>query len=293
VTSRAAIGGVVAVLIYHVCEKGAAMKTDSRMSSGRRREDNDDDDRAGFFLFPIFRGRRMEAIPPFLLMALFLWWGLYVWTPPAPPPPQAPAMPAEVTAARAPEPVAVTTERWGGSVVFPIEGKDSAGKHAAFDVAVLPKDLAWVSKSSSNLSLAGQQIPDDQLAEKLFTPELRDGLSKSKQVMAIGLASQEGQVEEETARALARAQTAAKWLSDAVAPEIGVWMLNLGQFKKSGCPAQTETPDTSWQRPVILVGVKSQDEGVNLTEAFADALGGKSNLPSRDCYTSFDLTRVR
>jgi hypothetical protein len=267
------------------------MKTHPQMPSRRRQED-DDDDRAGFFLFPIFRGRRIEAIPAFLIIALFLWWGLYVWTPPASPP-QAPATPAEVTAAKAPEPVAVATERWGGSVIFPIEGKDSAGKHAAFDVAVLPKDLAWVSKSSTNLSLAGQPIPDDQLAEKLFTPELRDGLSKSKQVMAIGLASQEGQVEEETARAFARAQMAAKWLSDAVAPETGVWMLNLGQFKKSGCPAQTETTDTSWQLPIILVGVKSQDDGVHLAESFADALGGKSNLPSRDCYTSFDLTRFR
>jgi hypothetical protein len=70
-------------------------------------------------------------------------------------------------------------------------------------------------------------------------------------------------------------------------------MLNLGQFKKSGCPAQTETTDTSWQRPVILVGVKSQEEGTNLTEAFTDAIKGKSNLPSRECYTAFDLTKFR
>lgn len=261
------------------------MQSNQRLATGRK--EDDDDDRAGFFLFPLFRGRRMEMIPPLLLFALFLLLGLFAWEAPIP---QAPA-PVQQTAAAAP--VAVETQRWGGSVVFPIEGKDAAGRHAAFDVAVLPKDLAWVSKSSTQLALGGQQVPDDQLTERLFTPELRDGLSRSKQVMAIGLASQEGQVEEETARAASRAQTAAKWLSDAISPETGVWMLNLGQFKKSGCPAQTETNDTSWQRPVILVGVKSQEDGVNLAEAFADAIGGKSNLPSRDCYTAFELSRFR
>lgn len=259
----------------------------------RGRKEDDEDDKAGFFLFPFFRGKRMEMIPPFLLFALFLYYGFYVWQPPAPPEPAAPPIQAAAVPAPAPEPVAVETQRWGGSVVFPIDGKDAAGKRAAFDVAVLPKDLAWVSKSSTNLSQGGDQIPDDQLTSRLFTSELKDGLSKSNQVMAVCLASQEGQVEEETARAASRAQTAAKWLSQAVPPETGIWVLNLGQFKKTGCPAQTETTDTSWQRPVILVGVKSQEEGVDLAQAFADAISGKSNLPSRECYTAFDLSRFR
>ncbi len=259
-------------------------------TSANMQEDEDRRRRRFLFIFPFFLGQRLEMVPPLLLMALFLYYGLYVWMPPAPPPPPEPVAAA---APSAPEPVAVATQRWGSSVIFPIEGKDSAGKHAAFNVAVLPKDLNWVSKSSMQLSQNGETIPDDQLNARLFSPELRDGLSQSKQVLAIGLASQEGQVEEETARAGNRAQTAAKWLSEVVPPETAVWMLNLGQFKKSGCPAQTETTDTSWQRPVILVGVKSQDEGVDLVQAFADAISGKSNLPSRECYTSFDLTRFR
>jgi hypothetical protein len=265
----------------------------SQTQPGGKKNEDDDDDKAAFFLFPFFRGKRLEMVPPFLLLALFLLYGLYVWEKPVPSEPAKPALPQEVTAAPAPEPVAVETQRWGGSVVFPIEGKDQAGRKAAFDVAVLPKDLAWVSKSATNLALAGEPIPDDQTVGRLFTPELRDGLAQSKQVVAVGLASQEGQVEEETARAASRAQTAAKWLSEAVAAETGIWMLNLGQFKKSGCRAQTETTDTSWQRPVIIVGVKSQDDGADLVQAFSDAINGKSNLPSRDCYTAFELTRFR
>ena len=261
------------------------MESNPQMKSTKK--DDGDDDRAGFFLFPFFRGKRMEMIPILALFALFLFLGLYFWDR------SSPALPPQVTAAAAPEPVAVATERWGGSVVFPIEGKDASGKNAAFDVAVLPKELAWVSKSSTHLALAGEQIPDDQLNDRLFTPELREGLGKSRQVMAIGLASQEGQVEEETARAGDRAKNAAAWLTNAVPPETGIWLLNLGQFKKTGCPAQTETTDTSWQRPVIIVGVKSQDEGTDLAQAFANAISGKSNLPSRECYTAFDLSRFR
>jgi hypothetical protein len=262
----------------------------SQMQSATKKKQDDDDDKAAFFLFPLFYGRRLEMVPPFLLFALFLFYGLWVWQKPLPPDP---AAKPEVVAATPPEPVAVETQRWGGSVVFPIEGKDQVGRKAAFDVAVLPKELAWVSKSSTNLALAGEPIPDDQLIARLFTPELREGLAQSKHVLAVGLASQEGQVEEETARAANRAQTAAKWLSEAVAADTGIWALNLGQFKKSGCRAQTETTDTSWQRPVIIVGVKSQDDGADLVQAFSDAIAGKSNLPSRECYTAFDLTRVR
>jgi hypothetical protein len=253
-----------------------------------KRKEEEEEDCAGFFLFPFFRGRRWEMIPPLLLLGIFIWFAVFWLEKPAP---QQPA-PQAVTAA-APEAVKVETQRWGSSIIFPIEGKDGAGRRAAFDVAVLPKELSWVSKSASQLSQGAEVIPDDQLTARLFSQELRDGLGQSKQVMAVGLASQEGQVEEETQRAANRSRTAAGWLANAVSPETGIWLLNLGQFKKSGCTAQTETSDTSWQRPVILVGIKSQDEGTDLAQAFADAISGKSNLPSRDCYSSFELTRFR
>jgi hypothetical protein len=269
--------------------KGIAMQKDQQVDSSKKRKEDEDEDRAVFFWFPFFRGRRVEMIPSLLLLALFLWFALYNREAPAPKEAIAP----QPAVAALPEPVKVETQRWGSSVIFPIEGKDGAGRGAAFDVAVLPKELSWVSKSSTQLANGGEIVPDDQLAARLFTQELRDGLGQSKQVIAIGLASQEGQVEEETQRAASRAQTAAGWLSNAVAPETGIWLLNLGQFKRTGCKAQTETTDTSWQRPVILVGIKSQDEGTDLVQAFADAISGKSNLPSRDCYSSFDLTRFR
>ena len=206
-----------------------------------------------------------------------------------------PAAVEQPVAAIAEEPktdVKVQTQRWGSSVVFPIEGKDLAQKRAAFDVAVLPADLAWARKSSTELVQGGTEIAEDEAAARIFSAELRDGLSRSLEVIAVGLASQEGQRAEETERAKRRAASAAGWLSTAVEGNVPIWTLNLGQFRGS-CKATTEAADTGWQRPVIIVGIRSQETGVNLSEAFADAISGKSNLPSRDCYTNFDLARFR
>lgn len=111
-------------------------------------------------------------------------------------------------------------------------------------------------------------------------------------MIAVGVASQEGQLEEEAERARQRAVTAAGWLSAAVPAEKGIWTLNLGQFK-GACKAAEGATGTGWQRPLIIVGIREQEDGVNLTEAFGDAISGKSNLPSRDCYTNFDLTLFR
>jgi len=44
---------------------------------------------------------------------------------------------------------------------------------------------------------------------------------------------------------------------------------------------------------VIFVGIRPEDEDVRLSEAFADAISDKTNLPSQQCYTSFDITRIR
>ena len=188
--------------------------------------------------------------------------------------------------------VKVETQRWGASVVFPIEGKDLAQKRAAFDVAVLPSNLAWARKSSTELVQGSTAIAEGEAAARIFSAELRDGLSRSTEVIAVGLASQEGQRAEEAERARRRAASAAGWLATAVGGNVPIWTLNLGQFRGT-CKATTEAADTGWQRPVIIVGVRSQETGVNLTEAFADAISGKSNLPSRDCYTNFDLARFR
>jgi hypothetical protein len=244
----------------------------------RRREEEEDEDRGFFFWwFSTPAGRTGTAI---LVLALLIGAALFF----------NPGLRSKWLPGK--QEVKVETQRWGSSVVFPIEGKDSAGKHAAFDVAVLPSDLSWVRRSASELSKAGTTIPESEAAQRIFTPELREGLGRSTGLIAVGLASQEGQVEEEAQRAARRATAAAGWVKAVFDEKTPIWTLNLGQFRGT-CKATTEATDTGWQRPLIIVGIKSQDAGVNLGEAFADAISGKTNLPSRDCYTNFDLTKFR
>jgi hypothetical protein len=200
-----------------------------------------------------------------------------------PSPPPAPNEPAVQT---------VATESWGSSLIFPIEGRDTAGRQAAFDIAVLPSDLTWARKSASDLEQSGGVIAQGDVPARVFSPELRAGLERSQAYMAVGLASQEGRQQEETERAARRSETAAGWLASVVAAERPIFTLNLGQFK-GGCKVEGAISGTAWQRPVIVVGIRPADAEVKLDEAFANAMSGKSNLPSRECYTNFDLKRFR
>ena len=263
----------------------------------QRANDNDDDEGFFFWLWGRRRGLSGQGEVAiigtvFAIIFLIIFWGRpapmeKVAAPPAP----APVVAETPPPAPAPE-ITVQTQQWGFSVVFPIEGRDAAQKRAAFDVAVLPTDLSWARGSSSILTQADAEIPEPETADRVFTPELRSGLDRSAQVIAVGVASQEGQLEEESERARQRAATAAGWLSKAVPAEKGIWTLNLGQFKGT-CKASEGATGTGWQRPLIIVGIREQEEGVNLIEAFGDAISGKSNLPSRDCYTNFDLMLFR
>jgi len=187
----------------------------------------------------------------------------------------------------------VTTERWGSSVVFPIEGKDLEGRKAAFDVAVLPQDLTWAHQSSSILAQGGTRMAENEVPDRVFSPELRQGLARSGAVMAVGLASQEGRRQDEVARASRRAVTAASWLNAVVEDDKTIWTLNLGQYRGDCKAASGDLTGTAWQRPLIVVGIREQEDDVNLSEAFADAISDKTNLPSRDCYTNFDLAKYR
>ncbi len=47
------------------------------------------------------------------------------------------------------------------------------------------------------------------------------------------------------------------------------------------------------ERPLILAGVRAKAEGANLQEALASAIGGHDNLPSRECYSRFDMAKMR
>ncbi|MGH6814669.1 MAG: hypothetical protein ACREC6_03100 [Hyphomicrobiaceae bacterium] len=188
--------------------------------------------------------------------------------------------------------VQVATKQWApSSVVFPIKGKDKAGREATFDVVVLTQDYTWVRGSDSELAHAGRALSEAEMNAQILSPDVRAGLSHSKNAIAVGLASAEGNIEIETARADRRSRTGARWLAAALPPGTQIWLLNLGQHRNV-CPT-TDTKDTNWQRPFIMIGIREQQTDVNVEEALTDAMSGKTNLPSATCYSKFALTKYQ
>lgn len=177
------------------------------------------------------------------------------------------------------------------STVFAIEGNDKAGRHGAFDVVVLNKSFLWVRGSADDLEKDGQVLPRAELASAVLDDEVRAALTDTREVIAVGTASQEGVATEEMARAERRAKATAALIAGAIAPEVPIYTLNLGQYRDN-C-TDCETGGTSWQRPFIVIGVKSADPDTNIGEALADAMTGKERLPSPASYSAFELTRFR
>lgn len=189
-------------------------------------------------------------------------------------------------------PAVVAPQRLGdNSVFFRIEGKDASGRRGTFDVVVLNRDILWARGSSDELEKDGKRLAGDAAKAVVLTTDVRSGLTSAKQVIAVGTASQEGDAAEETSRAERRAKTGAGIVANAVAPQTPVWALNLGQYRD---PCKTcESSGTSWQRPFIIIVVRSLEPDATLEEALRDAMTGKPNLPSPSSYSAFALTRVR
>jgi hypothetical protein len=199
--------------------------------------------------------------------------------------------PAPAPAPEAPAKKHAEKQKVENAYFFRIDGKDKQGRAAAFDFILLSNEYTWVIGSTTAIVSGGAAVPEAEAADRVLTQQVRDSLSSASDLIAIGLASSEGERETEEARALDRAKTVAGWIAKAAKPETALWSLTLGQYNK-GCKQQ-EDADTSFERPVMFAGVREKAEGADLGEALADAISGHDNLPSRECYSRFDLSKAR
>ena len=180
--------------------------------------------------------------------------------------------------------------RWNDrTLVFPIEGTDTAGHHALFDVVVLTKDYGWSLGSTEELMRGDKKLTAEEIENDVLAPQLREGLGRARELIAVGVASQEGEVETETHRAGLRAKRTAEWIKGAVNPDMPMSTLNLGRYLET-C-VECEDADTSWQRPFVVIAVRQSDPGTNIAEALNMAMSDKENLPSPSRYSSFALAR--
>ncbi len=186
----------------------------------------------------------------------------------------------------------IIAKKWNErTLVFPIEGTDSAGRRALFDVVVLTKNYGWVKGSTTELERDTTRLSPEDIQNEVLAPQLREGLGGSRELIAVGLASQEGEIDKEIQRGGLRASRIAEWIKSAVDVNIPMWTLNLGRYVEP-C-AECEDADTSWQRPFIVIAVREADPGTNIGEALNVAMSDKTNLPSPSRYSTFALAKYK
>jgi hypothetical protein len=177
------------------------------------------------------------------------------------------------------------------AVVYGVRGLDSAGRFAEFDVIVLARDFNWVKGSAEAMERANQVLEPAAFQRNLTEAELGARLASATDLIAVGLASAEGERATEETRAAARARHIANALATATKGSKTIWTLNLGQY--TGGANDLSGDGTDWQRPILIIGLRSAAADVRLQEALASAMNGTPNLPKTASYSKFELARAK
>ena len=160
---------------------------------------------------------------------------------------------------------------------FPYEeGKDSQGRVAEFNIAVLSVEYKWQLGSTYQIKYNDQTITLDSLKSNLEQEGIQKIMENPSEIISVGTASCEGNITAEQSRALERSQQIqllGKKIFSNTPSVKGYRLLNLGQFQRKDCQANQDS--TAYQRSIIIIGVKKQAEGVILDEALRDRLDKK------------------
>jgi eukaryotic-like serine/threonine-protein kinase len=160
---------------------------------------------------------------------------------------------------------------------FPYEeGKDSQGRVAEFNIAVLSVEYKWQLGSTYQIKYNDQTITLDSLKSNLEQEGIQKIMENPSEIISVGTASCEGNITAEQSRALERSQQIqllGKKIFSGTTSVKGYRLLNLGQFQRKDCQASQDS--TAYQRSIIIIGVKKQAEGVILDEALRDRLEKK------------------
>ncbi|BAZ10647.1 serine/threonine protein kinase [Calothrix sp. NIES-4071] len=153
------------------------------------------------------------------------------------------------------------------------EGKDSQGRVAEFNVAVLSVEYKWLLGSSFQIKYNDQTISLDTLKSNLQEEGIQRIMENPSEIISVGTASCEGNIATEEARAFERAkqiQLLSKKLFSNNRSVQGYRLLNLGQFNRTDCKSNQDA--TAYQRSIIIIGVRKKSDGVLLDEALHNRL---------------------
>ncbi|AFY36119.1 serine/threonine-protein kinase [Calothrix sp. PCC 7507] len=157
-----------------------------------------------------------------------------------------------------------------------IEGKDSKGKIAEFNIAVLSVEYKWLPGSNFQIKYNDKVISLDLLKLNLEQEGIQKIMEEPSEIISVGTASCEGKIAFEQRRALERSRQVkklAKKLFNNTSSVKNYRLLNLGRFQRSDC--QSNQDSTAYQRSIMIIGVRKKSAGVILDEALRDRLEKK------------------
>ncbi|MEH2412520.1 serine/threonine-protein kinase [Nostoc sp.] len=168
-------------------------------------------------------------------------------------------------------------EKKGKIDYFPYkEGRDSHGKVAEFNIAVLSLEYKWLLGSNFQIKYNDEIISLDLLKLNLEQEGIQNIMEDPSEIISVGTVSCKGDTAVQERMALERSkqiQFLVKNLFINTPSVKGYRILNLGQFQRSDCQANQDL--TKYQKSIIVIGVKKQSAGLILDEALRDRLEKK------------------
>jgi hypothetical protein len=159
-----------------------------------------------------------------------------------------------------------------GGVSISSNGEDDKGRKANFVFKLVLYNYAWeFGKIDQFRNSLDNKVVDakKELSKELNSPGQSDYIKKMQNLIAVGIASCEGDIKQEEDRAEQRANLIQYVLSKLPSkPEGDIYRLLLGKYKGSNCQSQSQTIA---QRKLLIIGVKDKDVNVDLKAALRSA----------------------
>jgi eukaryotic-like serine/threonine-protein kinase len=164
-----------------------------------------------------------------------------------------------------------------------LPAQDKKGLKAEFKIVMLVYEYRWVVESDDAVEeiATSKKLALSGLSNKI-KPSIYSKIDNPNQIISVGAASCEGDPSQEETRAASRANKIHTELAAKLFTVKTYRMLNLGQHRVDKCDPKPEK--TSFQRAVIMIGVRQEDKGVDVDQALKNAL--ISQAPK---YVAFDL----
>jgi eukaryotic-like serine/threonine-protein kinase len=165
-------------------------------------------------------------------------------------------------------------QKIGDVLYYPyLSAKDSQGKSAEINMAVLSDRYEWQLGSDNQVKLKGQSksVSISVLKQELEKQGIFKIMDNPNRIIALGAASCEGAGPVEEARAMSRGKAIQSQLVKQLFQVKEYPVLNLGQFKRDNCKLNTTA--TSFQRGLVIVGMRNETAGLEVKAALYQRLG--------------------